>query len=187
MVVQNIADYHRHFPRTPGLVRGEWTPDYLSDPWSLSCLHEAAPEARLLVVLRDPVDRFISALTHVVAEGRRPTTDDARVAFQRGSYASALASVLRLYQRESLLVLQYERCKAEPRPQLRRTFAHLRLEDHPVGSDLILRPANATEVPKIDLARSVRDRLCEAYRPDVDALIAAFPELDLALWPNFSD
>ena len=39
---------------------------------------------------------------------------------------------------------------------------------------------------KVHLADDARRRLVDAYPPDVEALAAQFPELDLALWPNFA-
>jgi hypothetical protein len=169
------AAYHRHFPRTAGVVRGEWTPEYLLDPWSLACLWYSAPEARLLVMLRDPVERFRSSLTHIAAGIRKPNVRDARIAFQRGCYA------------ELLLVLQYERCRDDPRPELARTYAHLGLDDHPVPVARLNRRFNATEIPKVELGAEALDRLRHAYRPQVAALSKMFPDLDLDLWPNFRD
>jgi hypothetical protein len=38
---------------------------------------------------------------------------------------------------------------------------------------------------KIEMADDARQRLVDAYRPDVAALAEQFPHLDLGLWPNF--
>src|SRR6266516_2935809 len=50
----DVAEYHRWFPRPPGMLTGEWTPDYASAHWVAPMLHAAAPEAKLLLMLRDP-------------------------------------------------------------------------------------------------------------------------------------
>ncbi|HLH27830.1 MAG TPA: hypothetical protein VKW77_02880, partial [Acidimicrobiales bacterium] len=50
--------YHRWFPRATGEVTGEWTPAYAAQPWVAPLLAEAVPEARLLLLVRDPVERF---------------------------------------------------------------------------------------------------------------------------------
>ena len=57
-----VARYHRYFPRPAGGVTGEWTPRYMYDHWSLRLLRRAASEARILVILRDPIERYRSAL-----------------------------------------------------------------------------------------------------------------------------
>jgi hypothetical protein len=176
--------YHRHFPRRPGVIAGEWTPEYLLDPWAIACLGRCAADAKLLVLLRDPVDRFRSGLTHVAASGRPPTLEDARVAFQRGCYLRALTNVLSYYPRERLLLLQYERCVADPQGELRRTYEFLGLDHHRVPMSRVRRPVNATEIPLLDLDGAALERLGDAYRPEVGALAAEFPELDVNLWPH---
>jgi len=41
-------------------IVGEASPSYLSDPESAKLIHEASPEARILITLRDPVERSFS-------------------------------------------------------------------------------------------------------------------------------
>ena len=182
----DIDAYHRHFPAKGHLVRGEWSPAYLRDPWAPACLARAAPEAKLLVLLRDPIERLLSGLTHLTAIGHRISGNDVRAAFERGCYFQALQRVLALYDRSALLVLQYERCCREPQRQLDRTFAHLGVDAHPVGPRLFGRAINVTEVPKPVIERSALNRLRDAYRPDVEALASAFSDIDISLWPNFA-
>lgn len=57
-----VERYHRFFPRPGGTIAGEWTPRYMANFWTPGLLHEAAPEARLLVLLRDPVERYLSGV-----------------------------------------------------------------------------------------------------------------------------
>ena len=56
--------YRALLPRPPGKTTGEWTPRYMYDPWTLPLLQLCAPTAKILVLLRDPWDRFISGLGH---------------------------------------------------------------------------------------------------------------------------
>ena len=44
-----VAQYHRYFPRQADQRSGEWTPRYMFDPWTTARLHQAAPDARILV------------------------------------------------------------------------------------------------------------------------------------------
>jgi hypothetical protein len=177
--------YYRHFPTTPGTLRGEWTPEYLLDAWCVTLLRSVAPDARLLVLVRDPIERFRSGLTQMTRGLRQPDLSDLRVAYQRGCYLPALEMILQSFPRESLLVLQYERCRIDPMGQLRRTFAHLGLEDHPVPASKIKRPVNRTDIPKVEIEPAALDAVRQAYRPQVHDLTTSFPELDLELWPNF--
>ena len=68
----DIERYQRYFPVPEGAVAGEWTPGYLIDFWTPELIARAAPEARILVLLRDPIDRFRSGLTHQLATSREP-------------------------------------------------------------------------------------------------------------------
>ena len=56
----------RHF------VTGEATPYYMFHPHVPRRIFEAAPQAKIIAVLRNPIDRALSHYHHVVALGREP-------------------------------------------------------------------------------------------------------------------
>ncbi len=62
-------------PAPAGVLRGESTPFYLADLASHRRIHDAVPDARLVVVLRDPVDRAYSNWAHLWADGLEPIDD----------------------------------------------------------------------------------------------------------------
>jgi hypothetical protein len=180
-----IEAYHRWFPRRAGTLAGEWTPDYLDFPWVAPLLALAAPEARLLLMVRDPVERFRSGLAHQKRHRASVTGATTADAVARGFYHQALTHWCDHIKADNLLLLQYERCTQDPVGELARTYRFLGLDDSFVPPDL-RRSVGPTTGAKVDLAADARRRLVEAYRPDVEALAAQFPELDLALWPNFA-
>jgi hypothetical protein len=47
----------------------------LADPWAIEHLHAVAPAARIIVVLRDPVDRAYSNWMHLWSDGLEPEAD----------------------------------------------------------------------------------------------------------------
>ena len=51
-------------------VFGEFTPNYLAHPTAIWNLYKAVPEAKILVSVRNPVDRAFSAYTHAVGAGK---------------------------------------------------------------------------------------------------------------------
>ena len=72
-VPPDFADrYASLFPRPEGKLSGEWTPRYMHDYWSLPLLREAAPDARILVILRDPVERALSPYSFIRGEPDHP-------------------------------------------------------------------------------------------------------------------
>jgi hypothetical protein len=183
----DAAGYGDYFPRPPGRLTGEWTPVYLAAPWAPSMLALAAPHAKLLVSLRDPVERYLSGLQrhHRVARA----TDTALNAmgpldaFMRGFYHAQLTHLLAHFDRSQVLILQYERCVRDPLPELRRTFAFLGLRDTAFLPDLDAHPNRQPHKPA--LHDDARQALVHAYAADVTTLIDSFPEIDTALWPNF--
>lgn len=174
--------YQGWFPRLRGTLSGEWTPDYLNMPWVPELMSRAAPQAKLLVIFRDPVERIASGLAHVRRDRERVTPADYKDAVTRGFYHEPLCWWLRHFPREQFLVLQYERCLIDPVAQIRRTYEFLGLDPF-VPRMLQERINPSSDVPKLD--EETRRRLAELYRPDVEALCMCFPEIELGLWPNF--
>lgn len=65
--------YRRHFAAAaPGQRCGEITPYYLLHPLAPERIAALLPEARLIVLLRDPVERTLSQLRHSIRLGLEP-------------------------------------------------------------------------------------------------------------------
>jgi Sulfotransferase domain len=179
----DCSRYHGWFPRPPGSLTGEWTPDYMHLAWVPPLLAQAAPRARLLVLLRDPVERFRSGLAHSRRDRGRLTTEMYQDSFARGLYHDALRRWSLSYPAHQILVQQYERCVADPEGELDRTYRFLGLD--PFAFEGVQGQVNTT-AHAVDLHQDIRRRLVELYTPDVTELSASFPDIDLALWPNFA-
>ncbi|MGH9066017.1 MAG: hypothetical protein ACRD0J_00610 [Acidimicrobiales bacterium] len=179
----DAAEYHRWFPRPPGQITGEWTPDYLHQHWVGPLLHRAAPEARLLVLLRDPIERYRSGLAHHLEQGERITPILASDAFMRGLCADALERLDKIHGAGRILVLQYEACRDAPAAHLAETFRFLELDDGWEPPDLasLVNPARAT---KLHLDDGERHHLAELYADEVARLSRRYPQLDLDRWPS---
>jgi hypothetical protein len=175
--------YHDWFPRPSDRVTGEWTPDYIHYPWVPPLLAQAAPKTRLLVILRDPVERFRSGLAHQRRDRGRLTVESYQDAVTRGLYHETLQRWHEYFPPEQILLLQYERCIADPAGQLARTYRFLGLE--PFAVQGMERRVNST-ARTLTLDEDVRRRLVELYTPDACALSAFSSEFDLDLWPNFT-
>jgi len=184
-----LERYATYFPRDGSCKVGEWTPAYVAAPWIPPLLAAAAPDTRLLVLLRDPVERYLSGLEHnarIAKEWGSPFSQFAPLeTFMRGFYNVQLSRLLRHFDRSQLLVLQYEQCVKDPRAELRRTFEFIGLEDTEFLPDIEAHP-NAAKGEKPTLDPAVRDLYVHAYSDDVEALMGAFPELDVRLWRNFA-
>lgn len=186
LTAEDIAHYGEYFPRPPGGLAGEWTPRYMFDFWSPPLLVQAAPQAKILVMLRDPVERYRSGLAHDLSRGAGPRAGMAQDHFERGLYHAQLERLLHHLPRDQILVLQYERCVTSPRRELERTYRFLGLDEPDFAPPDLARPVNATSSDKPVVAGAVRSTLRSAYELDVRLLLEAFPEIDVDLWPNFT-
>lgn len=184
------ADWYRaQFPATaPGQVSGEATPYYLFHPAVPARLAAVAPAARLIVLLRDPVERAYSHYHHEVRRGHetlpfeealateaerlageeaRLLADDAYVSFNhqhfsyqaRGRYADQLRRWLTVLPRERFLILASEAFYRDPAASLARVTAFLGL---PPAEVAIGAPQNEGDYPP--LRPETRAALTAAFR-----------------------
>jgi hypothetical protein len=188
-----LERYHRYFPRPGGSLVGEKTPGYLYQPWVAPMLARAAPDARLIVIMRDPVERYVSglgllqrsgAMKGQVGAGEVGAREHRIVeAMERGRYAGQLTWWLEHFARERFLLLQYERCVADPQGQLSRTFEFLGLADQRASAAEVAR-ARKKAPGHVELTADMRRILAEYYAPDVVRLAQLMPDLDRDLWPS---
>jgi hypothetical protein len=188
---EQVDFYARYFPRPPGQIVGEWTPRYMYDHWVARQLAQAAPGARVLVLLRDPVDRYASGvrwqsrLLDGRARARGVTIEKiVRQQWRRGLYAEQIERLLEAFPRDQVLILQYERCRARYDDELARTYEFL-------GLDPAFDPAREETRPEAPAASGLpeaeRDELARGYAPDVRRLAEIAPEVDPSLWPSVRD
>ena len=180
--------YHEYFPRNDNRKVGEWSPLYMCAPWIPRQLATAAPETRILVLLRDPVERYLSGLQHGTRTARENgglLTELAPLeSFMRGLYHAQILQLTGYFDRSQILILQYERCVQQPLVELRRTFEFLQLKDTGFAPDVEAHPHYQPKKPQLD--KQTLDAYVKAYADDVTRLGEAFPEVDISLWPNFA-
>jgi hypothetical protein len=182
MTAEDVTAYHATFPRREGEVAGEWSPRYLYDFWTAPLLRRAAPDARLLVLLRDPGERFRAGLAQE-RQSARPAKEQLATAdaVERGRYGQQLARLLDHFDAGRVLVLQYERCLSAPEAEFARTLEFLGADPAGRVADLGA-PPEEPEGPELwpDLEQAIRETLAD----DLDALFALAPGLDRSLWPS---
>jgi hypothetical protein len=152
--------YRGHFPlRSRGRLVGEASPSYLFHPLAPERARAVVPDARLVALLRDPVDRAYSQYQHEVALGREPLSfEDALAAEEertsgeverlladprafsrawwdhtyaaRGLYAEQLERWLSVFPREQLLVVTTDELGERPAQAYASILAHLGAPPH---------------------------------------------------------
>jgi hypothetical protein len=187
--------YQRLFAKPDGFLTGEWTPRYMHDFWTPSLLSRAAPDAKILVILRDPLARYQSGISHDVDVLKRRIRRRSRPyvaamtandALSRSLYAQQLGRVLEHFDRDRVLVLQYERCAENPSRELRRTYEFIGAEpaDH-VPEFLTARVGRAHQQrePTGAVTEAARATILE----DAAELGSLLPEIDLGAWPSCAE
>lgn len=179
------ASYYRYFPRQPGMVSGEWTPRYMYDYWTPPMLRQVAPEAKLLVLLRDPVERYQSALAYTQERGYPASHAMLHHHFGRSLYGRQLTNLLEYFPAEQVLVLQYEQCAADPAANMKRTleFINLDIDEWRPQLPSVMR-INSSKIAKPEINQETREALAAAFRLDVLPIFDMFPGLDPSLWPS---
>lgn len=136
-------DYHGLFAGAPAdAVRGEATPFYFYDRGAQARLVADVPDIKVVVVVRDPVDRALSNWVHLRADGLEPEADflsavrleERRVAegwapFWHyrglGRYGEQLRDLYGLVPREQVFLLRYRHLVDDPRATLDRVSEFL--------------------------------------------------------------
>ncbi|GAB2603291.1 hypothetical protein Aab01nite_48590 [Paractinoplanes abujensis] len=137
------ADYEALFAPAPaGALLGEATPFYLHDLASHERIKALVPSARLILLLRDPVDRAHSNWTHLWNAGLEPEADfltacraePERVAagwapfwhyVALGRYGEQVRHLYEHFPREQVLLMRYKELKDQPAATLDRVCEFL--------------------------------------------------------------
>lgn len=146
--------YRSRFPARRDAITGEASPYYVFHPLAPRRVSELLPGVRLILLLRDPVDRAVSHYHHSVAKGLEPLElhealdreperlagEVERIATEpayksashrnfsyqaRGLYADQLEVWHSFFPTEQLLVVNSERLFARPGDEMRRVCRFL--------------------------------------------------------------
>jgi hypothetical protein len=160
------ADYEALFEAAPtGLPRGESTPFYLYRHDAQLRIRALIPDARLIVILRDPVERAHSNWTHLWSSGLDPIGDfvsacaeeDRRIRagwadfwhyLALGRYGEQLERLFTVFPRDQVLVFRYRALVDQPAAVLDRICAFLRV---PHGVLREMPKQNVTAHPELTL------------------------------------
>jgi hypothetical protein len=203
---RGLSGYRSHYPllamarraaRASGAtpISFESSPYYMFHPLAAERIARDLPGVRLLVLLRDPVERAYSAHANHVGHGlesesfeRALELEESRLAGEaerivadpsynsyshrhhsyrsRGHYIDQLEQLERIFGRERILVIDSDDFFADPGPAYDEVLGFLRLP----SSTPAFTPQNAR--PRAPMPDHVRDELQEHYRPYDERLTA---------------
>src|SRR5580658_8124378 len=160
-------DYEALFDPAPaGTLTGESTPLYLYDRAAMGRIRQTLPGAKLIVIVRDPVERAHSNWTHLWSAGLEPIGDFVRACGEEerrieagwasfwhyiglGRYGEQLEYLFTLFPREQVLVIRYRLLIDEPAATLDRICAFLGVE---AGLLTEIPRENVTAHPEVTLS-----------------------------------
>jgi hypothetical protein len=143
---------------------------------------------------RDPIARYRSAIAQGIERQRKqgqypPTIALVGEAIGRSTYHDKVHRALEIFGRERVLMLQFERCVAEPLAEMQRTHRFLGIEpltDLTPRLERRLSREDRAGSGNPDLPTTLREELKELLAEDVRRLAQLCPEIDPGLWPNFA-
>ncbi|MGF1494831.1 MAG: sulfotransferase domain-containing protein [Microcoleaceae cyanobacterium] len=182
--------YLSHFPRIDSeqtLITGEASPSYILDFKVAQQLREAFPNIKLLVILRNPIDRAFSqyhnykrwinfesrTLEQAIADEQEilKQIDNVTLAGKtfwetqegylvRGMYVYFLEQWMSIFPREQFLILKSEDLYADPQVIMNQVFRFLGLPEY--SSDRYLKYASGSYAP---ISVELRQELQNFFQP----------------------
>ena len=165
---------------------GDASVDYMYDPAALSAVREYAGHPKVIVSLRDPVDRMISGYYWLYRKGafRADETANAKLAsllgsdgsfrndlsgmekelVARGRYARQLRPFIGQLGPERVFVLSYKEISSAPAAVIQRTYQFIGADESFLPSTLDSRPKRTAHVPILHRLERLVARLPAALR-----------------------
>lgn len=197
---QGLSWYRAHFPLQvkmgPGTRTGEATPYYIFHPLALQRIADTLPQAKLITVLRNPIDRAYSHYNHMVRVGREPLTFAEAIAqeeerlsgetekiiadssystfnhlhysyLSRGRYIEQLKKCFQLFSREQVLILQSEELYTSPAITYKKVIDFLGLDAWKPDKFSVYKQGRYGDMPD-----KLRQQLIEYFKPYNEDLYA---------------
>ena len=178
----------------PNRIIGEATPYYLFHPCVPQRVHTLLPDIKLIVILRDPVERALSHYAHSVAHGfetlslsaallcetQRLAGEEERLLAEpgyrstshqhfsyvaRGRYAEQLRRWLAYFPAEQFLILQTEQLADQPQQTIKSLCRFVGIAEQPFDPTVRLNRA-----PRPPADRAVRAWLHDSLADDIHEL-----------------
>jgi hypothetical protein len=161
-VVHDEASYLRLFANARTPLRGEASPSYLWTAAAAERIKRVSPDAKILIALRDPVERLHALYWHRVRIGLEPNgfaeafrneldpASQSSVYVRRGRCAGDVARFMRLFG-ENVHVLLFEELVRDTRRELAGAFRFLGV-DPTVADGVEIEAHNPFALPRNRLA-----------------------------------
>jgi hypothetical protein len=175
-------------------VTGEASTGYILIPHALKRISEVVPRAKLILMLRNPVDRAYSHYHHTVRLGKEPLSFEDAIERERerissiwkkmledenywsmdipqysylstGVYVDQIKILMSLFSREQILILKFEDFRTDPSGVFKRVLEFLNMPNWELKDYKRYNVGNYS-----DMDAAVRKRLVEYFKPHNERL-----------------
>ena len=189
-----VEQYYAHRYRKRAFVTGEASPSYLFYPHTAGRVAEVLPQVKLIVLLRNPVDRAYSQYFHAVEHGFETLSFEAAIdgeiertaaerdkivqdefyqshAFRhrsylsRGIYVEQLQAWMELFPREQFLILKSEEFYTDPAATFKRVLAFLGIREMELEPEQQDFKLYNNNIYSSRMDAALRKRLIEYFEP----------------------
>jgi len=184
-----FTKFYQNYIKKNKMITGEASAGYLPNLYTARRIHELIPEIKLIVILRNPVDRAYSGYNHnfhvggetlsfeVALNKERERTDEGEkkmLANEKyysserfrygycyaGQYSVHLKNWFKLFSKKQFLILDFNQLKTEPQGLLNNVFEFLEASKFKVKNQSAL---NVTKYSKMNSV--TREKLINYYKP----------------------
>jgi hypothetical protein len=192
---EGINWYRTHFPIWEKVAKAatctiEATPSYLFRAnTTAQRMQRCVPRAKLIIMLRDPVQRAISHYNHSMRNGTETRSPEVALTSaqgqrnrqpnpykQRGLYAEQIREFLRFYDRSQLLILKSELFFRNPKTVFHATQEFLNINPIPLPD---YSPPRNSNKPKVPITNDIEQHLREFYQRPNEDLATLLPEFEI--------
>lgn len=168
---EGISWYESQFKNcVPGKLRGEWSTSYLYSEEAPARIHKHYPNAKLLAILRNPVDRAYSQYRNAIRAGEisKTTAFDEYSAkeksvWEQGLYAQQLTRYYEYFPKDQILVLIYEDIQKDPIAFMKTIHRFLGIEEDFIAS-MVHTEVNVGRTPTVVGIDRVMHHIAEFLR-----------------------
>lgn len=183
-VEDDLSEFEKHFSDAgEGQLLGVKRPTMLGHPRFGERLQRHYPDAKLIAILRNPIDRALSAHTHHraagiipnmsaerflnrILEGPIPGSPRASTVLEQGLYERHLRRLEQSYPTERICLLTLDDIKKDDRSALRKVFTFLDVDPDYVPESRGSRPMRAPYSPIVATYRRFMNSLLSTRTED---------------------
>lgn len=177
-----------------GVRRGDWSPQYLRHASTPAAAARLVPSGPVLVLLRDPVDRYRSAMRLALTrelmrkQGRKvampwPYPVPITVQTWSGCYADQLDMWAAVIGRERMRVMVFEQVRDDPQGVVDGLWRELGLDPVPLTDVQSESSSSSTDQVTWEWTPGLKESLQVLYRPQAERLRRDWG-LDVSSWTS---